>query len=171
MLSFFRWLEWRTSVWVKRSVHSSDWGMGRTALLKKSEITAGRRWGSGELQVLNHFSACHTHTHTHQLPLCGFQMASFKIPRDVICVNSFPISSSGKVSSLNSGFLAELSFSFLEWMLLWFLRLKEQIYDKWVHQAASGSRLSLLGPCLRQCQRIWTGQFQTPWDERGKWGY
>lgn len=74
-------------------------------------------------------------TYTHQLPLRCFQMASFKIPRYIIFVNSFPISSSGKVSSLNSDFPAELSFSSLEWMLLWgflvfFLRLKEQICDK-----------------------------------------
>lgn len=59
------------------------------------------------------------HTHTHELPLRCFQMASFKIPRYVLFVNSFPISSSGKVSSLNSDSPAELSFSFLEWMLLW----------------------------------------------------
>lgn len=94
-------------------------------------------------------------SHTHQLPLCCFQMASFKIPRYVFFVNSFPISSSGKVSPLKSDCPAELSFPFLEWMLLWFLRLKEQICDKWVHHPASGSRLSLLGSCLRRGQCIW----------------
>lgn len=69
-------------------------------------------------------------THTHQLPLRCFQMASFKIPRYVLFVDSFPISSSGKVSSLNTDSPAELSCPFPEWMLLWFLRLKEHICDK-----------------------------------------
>lgn len=48
-------------------------------------------------------------THAHQLPLRSFQMASFKIPRYVLFVNSFPISSSGKVSSLNSDSLSSVS--------------------------------------------------------------
>lgn len=39
----FRWLEWRISVWVRRCASSSDWEMERTAMLKKSEITAGTK--------------------------------------------------------------------------------------------------------------------------------
>lgn len=43
MVSSIRWSEWRIFAWVKRSASSSGRGMDRTAPLKKSEITAGRR--------------------------------------------------------------------------------------------------------------------------------
>lgn len=55
---------------------------------------------------------CLSHTHTLTGCLC-FQMARFKIPRYVLFVDGFPISSSGKVRSLSSDSPAELGFPFL----------------------------------------------------------
>lgn len=54
---FLRWLESRTLVWVRRSVPASYWQTVRSALQRRSEITAKDRWGSSPFSYIKQTSS------------------------------------------------------------------------------------------------------------------